>query len=130
MADRDPAELSRENAYLKQRNAQLQSDITDLAAEVERLRRIQDRLHGRAAMQTPGAPASSQPSSAKRQAGPADAQKADVEAAAPFAGATDERVAADYGVAIESIACFRVGGYRYTSLKEAIAEAKRQRTLA
>ena len=53
MADRDPAELSRENAYLKLRNAQLQSDILDLSAEVERLRQLQDRLHGRTAAQKP-----------------------------------------------------------------------------
>ena len=57
LADRDPAELSRENAYLKQRNAQLQLDIIDLSAEVERLRRVQDRLHGRAGMETPDSPA-------------------------------------------------------------------------
>jgi hypothetical protein len=53
VADRDPAELLRENAYLKLRNAQLQSDILDLSSEVERLRRIQDRLHGRTTVQTP-----------------------------------------------------------------------------
>jgi predicted nucleic acid-binding Zn-ribbon protein len=57
VADRDPADLLRENAYLKLRNAQLQSDILDLSAEVERLRQIQDRLHGRMADQKPDSPA-------------------------------------------------------------------------
>jgi nitrogen-specific signal transduction histidine kinase len=41
--------LVRENAYLLQRNAQLQEDVTALAAEAERLRQIVERLHGRAA---------------------------------------------------------------------------------
>jgi hypothetical protein len=47
MADRDLDEVLRENAYLKRRNAQLQSEILDLMAENTRLRQIQDRLHGR-----------------------------------------------------------------------------------
>ena len=41
------AHLARENIYLKQRNAQLQEDVTALSAEVERLRQIVERLHGR-----------------------------------------------------------------------------------
>lgn len=41
--------LTRENAYLLQRNAQLQSDVTALTAEAERLRQIVERLHGRTA---------------------------------------------------------------------------------
>jgi predicted nucleic acid-binding Zn-ribbon protein len=40
--------LSRENRYLKQRNAQLQDDVTALGAEVERLRQILERARGRA----------------------------------------------------------------------------------
>ena len=40
--------LARENAYLRQRNAQLQDDVTALGAEAERLRQIVERLHGRA----------------------------------------------------------------------------------
>jgi hypothetical protein len=41
--------LARENAYLKQRNAQLQEDLTAVSAEAERLRQIVERLHGRTA---------------------------------------------------------------------------------
>ena len=44
-----PDTLARENAYLRQRNAQLQDDVTSLSAEAERLRQIVDRLHGRVA---------------------------------------------------------------------------------
>lgn len=40
-------DLVRQNAYLRQRNAQLQEDVTALAAEAERLRQMLDRLHGR-----------------------------------------------------------------------------------
>lgn len=39
--------LIRENAYLRQRVAQLQDDVTALAAEAERLRQALERLHGR-----------------------------------------------------------------------------------
>jgi hypothetical protein len=39
--------LTRENAYLRQRNAQLQDDVTALGAEASRLRQIVERLHGR-----------------------------------------------------------------------------------
>lgn len=48
-----PAPLARENAYLRQRNAQLQADLTALGAEVERLRQIVERLHGRRGLQPP-----------------------------------------------------------------------------
>jgi hypothetical protein len=46
------AELLQENAYLRQRNAQLQEDVTAVTAEANRLRQIVERLHGR----TPAAP--------------------------------------------------------------------------
>lgn len=39
--------MQRENAYLRLRNSQLQSDIADLSAELERLRQERERLHGR-----------------------------------------------------------------------------------
>jgi hypothetical protein len=41
------AALTRENAYLKLRNAQLQDDVTTLSAEGERLTQILERLRGR-----------------------------------------------------------------------------------
>jgi hypothetical protein len=41
------SELARENSYLRQRNAQLQEDVTALGAEAERLRQIVERLHAR-----------------------------------------------------------------------------------
>jgi len=53
VADRDLADVLRENEYLKRRNAQLQSDILDLSAETERLRQLHDRLHGRTVAQKP-----------------------------------------------------------------------------
>lgn len=40
-------QMARQNAYLKLRNAQLESDVTALSAEAERLRQIVERLHGR-----------------------------------------------------------------------------------
>jgi hypothetical protein len=49
--------LSRENAYLRQRVAQLQDDVTAITAEAERLRQIVERLHGRTA-QRPSNPLS------------------------------------------------------------------------
>lgn len=45
--------LARENAYLHQRNGQLQNDVTALSAEVERLRQIVERLHGRTPTRPP-----------------------------------------------------------------------------
>jgi len=46
-------ELQRENVYLKQRNAQLQADVTDLGAERDRLIQELDRLHGRRQAKAP-----------------------------------------------------------------------------
>jgi hypothetical protein len=48
-----PESLVRENVYLKQRNAQLQEDVTSLGAEATRLREIVERLHGRSAARAP-----------------------------------------------------------------------------
>lgn len=48
-----PETLARENAYLRQRNAQLQDDLTALSAEAERLKQIVDRLHGRTTARPP-----------------------------------------------------------------------------
>ena len=45
--------LGRECRYLKQRNAELQSDVTSLAAENQRLREERERLHGRLATRPP-----------------------------------------------------------------------------
>ncbi|THD60637.1 MAG: hypothetical protein E8A49_13525 [Phenylobacterium sp.] len=42
-------ELRRENLYLRQRIVDLQSDVTSLTAEGDRLRQILERLHGRRA---------------------------------------------------------------------------------
>ena len=42
-----PANLIRENAYLRTRNAQLEEDLVSLRAEADRLRQIVERLHGR-----------------------------------------------------------------------------------
>lgn len=48
MSDRAVEErLRRENAYLLQRNAQLQDDLTCVTAEAARLRQVAERLHGR-----------------------------------------------------------------------------------
>ena len=48
-----PESLARENAYLRQRVAQLQDDVTAITAEAERLRQIVERLHGRTALRPP-----------------------------------------------------------------------------
>ncbi|HKR87956.1 MAG TPA: hypothetical protein VJS38_07245 [Phenylobacterium sp.] len=48
-----PDNLARENAYLRLRNGQLQDDVTALKAEVERLRQIVERLHGRTPLKPP-----------------------------------------------------------------------------
>lgn len=48
--------LARENAYLRQRNAQLQEDISALSAEAGRLRQVVDRLYGRNAVARPPSP--------------------------------------------------------------------------
>ena len=50
-----PEALARENDYLRQRSAQLQDDVTALAAEAERLRQTVERLHGRAGKRSPDA---------------------------------------------------------------------------
>jgi hypothetical protein len=47
--------LTRENAYLRQRNAQLQQDIVSATAEVRRLQQTVERIHGRSAPSQPGA---------------------------------------------------------------------------
>lgn len=46
-------DVGRENAYLRTRNAQLQSDVAALGAEVDRLRQIVERMHGRTPSHTP-----------------------------------------------------------------------------
>ncbi len=129
LADRDPTDLLRENAYLKLRNAQLQSDIVDLSAESERLRQLHDRLHGRAAIQTLTARGGGLGHASSKHAEPRDA------AASPATGVRDLGAAVDEanlnqgyapGVTRTPIDYFHVGGYRYTRLEEAIAEAKRQ----
>lgn len=53
MMIKTPADLARENAYLRQRNAQLEGDVVALQAEAERLRQIVERLHGRSAARPP-----------------------------------------------------------------------------
>lgn len=54
MDSHDPDErLTRENVYLRQRNAQLQEDVVAVSAEAERLRQVVERMHGR----TPAQPA-------------------------------------------------------------------------
>lgn len=63
MTDAGPAarpreELERENAYLRQRVAQLSTDISDLSAENERLRQERERLHGRQAARVAANPLS------------------------------------------------------------------------
>jgi hypothetical protein len=40
-------DIRRENTYLRQRVAQLQADVEDLAAENARLRQERERLYGR-----------------------------------------------------------------------------------
>ncbi|HEV2363614.1 MAG TPA: hypothetical protein VGS12_05370 [Caulobacteraceae bacterium] len=47
MNDTDAEKPLRENAYLKQRCARLQGDVTDLGAQVLRLQAQLERLHGR-----------------------------------------------------------------------------------
>lgn len=47
------SDLARENAYLKQRVAQLENDVQDLSAENRRLYEERERLHGRRAAQAP-----------------------------------------------------------------------------
>lgn len=47
------ADLARVNAYLRERNAQLQDDVTSLQAEVDRLRQSAERLLARRAETAP-----------------------------------------------------------------------------
>jgi outer membrane murein-binding lipoprotein Lpp len=53
MTDHAAEGLLRENVYLKARVAQLQSDVTDLSAEIDRLRQERERLQGRRAARAP-----------------------------------------------------------------------------
>lgn len=53
MTQASPDSVARENLYLRQRNAQLQADVTALSAEVERLKQIVERLHGRTPARPP-----------------------------------------------------------------------------
>ncbi|MDB5469947.1 MAG: hypothetical protein JWR84_1507 [Caulobacter sp.] len=49
----EPTRLQRENAYLKSRVAQLEDDVTDLGAEVTRLRQVLDTTMARRAANRP-----------------------------------------------------------------------------
>lgn len=53
MNERTQEELERENAYLRKRVAQLESDLGDVTAENGRLREERERLHGRRAARPP-----------------------------------------------------------------------------
>jgi outer membrane murein-binding lipoprotein Lpp len=53
MDDQTPGQLRRENLYLRQRVAQLESDMLDLSAQVARLQQERERLHGRRAAAVP-----------------------------------------------------------------------------
>lgn len=53
MTDAEALATKRENEYLKLRNAQLQSDLTDVSAEVQRLRRELERRGGLNALAMP-----------------------------------------------------------------------------
>jgi hypothetical protein len=52
-SDRTPADLERENVYLRARLAQAETDIADLNAELGRLREERERLHARRAARPP-----------------------------------------------------------------------------
>ena len=52
MEDAEAGRLTRENAYLKLRCAQLQDDVTSLGAELQRVRQELERLHGLRAART------------------------------------------------------------------------------
>jgi hypothetical protein len=49
MTDEDAQAMRRENAYLKLRNAQLQTDVTSLGGQVLRMQQEMERLNGRKA---------------------------------------------------------------------------------
>lgn len=56
MPEAEIDQLRRENAYLKQRNAQLQADVTDVSAEVGRLQEALEHAHARRAANRPPSP--------------------------------------------------------------------------
>lgn len=60
MSEQTPDQLRRENLYLKQRLAQLESDVMDLQAELARALQERERLHGRRAAAVPNPLASGQ----------------------------------------------------------------------
>lgn len=130
MADRDPADLLRENVYLKLRNAQLQSDILDLSAEVERLRRIQDRLHIRSMVQKPDIPTGGESCSSEKHVSQTASTRWEVtQVQGPASMIMEDEVMAEYAITRVPSDYFHVGGYRYTSLQDAAAQAKRQRSI-
>jgi regulator of replication initiation timing len=53
MAELSLSELERQNAYLKRRVAQLESDVVDLTAENGRLMEERERLNARRAARAP-----------------------------------------------------------------------------
>jgi hypothetical protein len=53
MTDEDAEGLRRENAYLKQRCAQLQGDVVDLSSQVTRLEQQLEAVHARRANRRP-----------------------------------------------------------------------------
>ena len=53
MTDADAETLRRENAYLKQRCAQLQGDVVDLSSQVTRLEQQLEAAHVRRANRAP-----------------------------------------------------------------------------
>lgn len=53
MTDEEGELLLRENAYLKMRCAQLQDDVTDLGAQVQRLQQNLEHTHARRAAMRP-----------------------------------------------------------------------------
>lgn len=52
-AEPGPEDLKRENTYLRQRNAHLQAEVSDLSAENGRLQQMLERLHARRAPAPP-----------------------------------------------------------------------------
>jgi predicted nucleic acid-binding Zn-ribbon protein len=53
MTDEEAQAMRRENDYLKNRNAQLQSDVTSLGGQVLRMQQELERLSGRHAGRAP-----------------------------------------------------------------------------
>jgi predicted nucleic acid-binding Zn-ribbon protein len=62
MTERSLTEVERENAYLKLRVAQLESDLTDVSAENGRLREDRERTHNRRIANPPNPLGGGQPS--------------------------------------------------------------------